>query len=113
MMGMHLKFFIAYHPQIEVVNRSLGDLLRCLVWDRARDWDLILPLAKFAYNDSVNRSTGMSPFEIVKGYRPRKLVDLVPQPMHTHVSESAHSLAEHIRSLYDDIRRHIEINNEH
>ena len=74
---------------------------------------MILPLVEFAYNDSVNRSTGMSPFEIVIGYRPKKLVDLFPLPMHARVSESAHSLAEHIRSLHDDIHHCIEINNKH
>ena len=66
MLGTQLKFSTPYHPQTdeqtEVVNRSLGNLLRYLVRDRAGDWDLVLPLAKFAYNDSVNRSTGMSPF---------------------------------------------------
>ena len=116
-MGTHLKFSTAYHPQTdgqtEVVNRSLGDLLRSLVRDRTRDWDLTLPHAEFAYNDSVNRSTGMSPFEIVTGYRPRRPIDLAPLPLHTHVSASALSMAEHIRSLHSDIRRRIEISNEH
>ena len=29
--GTTLKFSYAFHPQIEVVNCSLGDMLRCLV----------------------------------------------------------------------------------
>ena len=92
----------------------MGNLLRCLVRDRARDWDLVLPLAEFAYNDSVNRSTGMSPFEIVMGRRPRKPIDLVPSPLHARVSESAESaksFVDHIRSLHEHIRRHIETSN--
>ena len=103
------------HPQTdgqtEVVNRSLGNLLRCLVRDGARDWDLVLPLAEFAYNDSVNRSTGMSPFEIVMGRRPRKPIDLVPSPLHARVSESVESFVDHIRSLYEHIHHHIETRN--
>ena len=55
----------------------------------------------------------MSPFEIVMGRRPRKPMDLIPPPMHARVLKFAHSLAEHIRSLHDDIRHRIEINNEH
>ena len=115
MLGTQLKFSTTYHPQTdgqtEVVNRSLGNLLRCLVRDRAGDWDLVLPLAEFAYNDSVNRSTGMSPFEIVMGRRPRKPIDLVPSPLHARVSESAESFADHIRSLHEHIRHHIETSN--
>ena len=72
---------------------------------------MVLPLAEFAYNDSVNRSTGMSPFKIVISHRPRKPIDLVPSPLHARVSESAESFVDHIRSLHEHIRRHIEVNN--
>jgi hypothetical protein len=44
--------------QTEFVNRSFGDLLRSLVAKHHSQWDNILPQAKFAYNDSINRSTG-------------------------------------------------------
>ena len=81
-MGTRLQFSTAYHPQTdgqtEVVNRSLGNLLRCLVGEHVKTWDLILPTAEFAYNRSVNRSTGMSPFEVVSGYKPRMPIDLLP-----------------------------------
>ena len=70
-MGTLLKFSTAYHPQTdgqtEAVNKSLGNLLRCLVGYTPGSWDLVLPLAEFAYNNSVNRSTGKSPFEILHG----------------------------------------------
>jgi hypothetical protein len=55
-------FSSVYHPQMdgqtEVVNRSLGDLLRSLVTKHHSSSDSILPQAEFAYNDSVNRRTG-------------------------------------------------------
>jgi hypothetical protein len=55
-------FISAYHPQMdgqmEVVNRSLGDLLRSLVVEHHSSWDNTLSQANFSYNDSVNRSTG-------------------------------------------------------
>ena len=58
-LGTMLKFSTAFHSQsvgqTEVVNRSLGNLLRCLVGDHQGTWDLILPRAQFAYNNSVNR----------------------------------------------------------
>uniref|UniRef100_A0A2N9HIL9 CCHC-type domain-containing protein n=1 Tax=Fagus sylvatica TaxID=28930 RepID=A0A2N9HIL9_FAGSY len=56
----------------------VGNLLRCLVGDHARTWDSILPIAQFAYNNSVNRTIGMSPFEVVHGYKARKPLDLLP-----------------------------------
>ena len=115
-MGTKLKFSSAYHPQTdgqtEVVNRSLGNLLRCLVGEHTGNWDLILPRAEFAYNSSVNRSTGLSPFEIVQGYKPNQPVNLIPLPVHTRVSESAESFAQHVRSLHQDIIKQIDLNNE-
>jgi hypothetical protein len=68
-LGTKLNFSSAYHPQtdgqIKVVNRSLGNLLRCLAGTKPKQWDLALPQAEFAYNRSKSRTTGMSPFEIV------------------------------------------------
>ena len=97
MVGTKLKFSTAYHPQTdgqtEVVNRSLGNLLRCLVSEHNRNWDLVLPTAQFAYNSSVNRSTGMSPFEVVHGYKPKNPLDLLHMSIHAKVSKSTESFA--------------------
>ena len=61
LLGTKLNFSIAYHPQTDgqtkVINRSLGNLLRCLIGENLGNWDLLLPRAEFAYNNSVNRST--------------------------------------------------------
>ena len=77
--GTTLKFSSAFHPQTdgqaEVVNRSLGDMLRCLVGVKQGVWDLILSIPEFAYNNYVNRSIGRSPFQIVNGYSPRTPID--------------------------------------
>ncbi|XP_026655874.1 uncharacterized protein LOC113461018 [Phoenix dactylifera] len=54
----------------------------------------------------------MSPFEIVYGQHPRKPVDLIPLPMHSRTSESAESLAQHIRDLHKDIIKKLNISNQ-
>ncbi|XP_078441520.1 uncharacterized protein LOC144711407 [Wolffia australiana] len=66
LMGTQHRFSSAYHPQTdgqtEVVNRSLGNLLRSIVGDNVTAWDHVLPRAEFAFNYSVpdccNRKAG-------------------------------------------------------
>ena len=41
-----------------------------------KQWDLVLEQAEFAYNDSPNKSTGMSPFQILYGMHPRGVYEL-------------------------------------
>ena len=62
--------------QTEVVKKSLGDLLRSLVTEHHSSWDNILPQIEFAYNDSVNRSIGKSPFQVLYGMQPRGVSEL-------------------------------------
>ena len=112
LVGTELKFSTAFHPQtdgqIEVVNRSLGNLLWCLVGEVNRNWDSILPTAQLAYNSSVNRSIGTSPFEVVHGCTPRKPLDLLPMSPHVRISESAEVFAvRHIHDLHNEIRKKI------
>ena len=64
-----MYFSSSYDPQTdgqtEVVNQSLGNLLRSLVTEHRSQWDQILSQEEFAYNDSPNKSTWKSPFQIV------------------------------------------------
>nr|GFA26772.1 transposon Ty3-G Gag-Pol polyprotein [Tanacetum cinerariifolium] len=80
-LGSKLQFSSSHHPQTDgqakVVNRSLENLLRSLIGDNAKQWDLILPQAEFAYNSSVNRTTGKSPFEVMYGRNLITPLDLV------------------------------------
>ena len=114
-MGTKLKFSTAFHPQTdgqtEVVNRSLGNLLRTLVGEHIGNLDLKLSIAEFAYNSSVNRTIGKSPHEIVFGYRPRQPIDLIPVADHYRASESALSFASHIHELHKEINNKINESN--
>jgi hypothetical protein len=62
----HLGFSSSYHPQThgktKVTNMSLGNILKRLVSEHPKQWDQALTQVEFSYNDSSNRSIGLSPF---------------------------------------------------
>jgi hypothetical protein len=101
-------FSSVYHPQTdgqtEVVNRSLGDLLRSLVTEHHSQWDHILPQAEFAYNDSVNQSTGKSPFQVVYGMQPRGISELRDSEQTATRSASAQEFAEAMKELHSQVK---------
>ncbi|GJW99531.1 putative reverse transcriptase domain, zinc finger, CCHC-type, aspartic peptidase domain protein [Tanacetum coccineum] len=115
-LGTKLQFSFAYHPQTdgqtEAVNRSLGNLLRCLVGENIRKWDLVLPQVEFAYNRSCSQTTGKSPFEIVYGCNPLSPLDLVPLPVTSNYSSDADVRAEKIKELHEQVRGKIEKQNQ-
>jgi hypothetical protein len=105
---MDLSFNSAYHPQIdgqtEEVNIILGNLLRSLVTEHHNQWDQILPQEIFLYNDSPNRSTRKSPFQILYGLQPRgvsKLRDLGQSEIR---SAGAEDFAAEMQKLHIQIR---------
>ncbi|XP_038695889.1 uncharacterized protein LOC119993050 [Tripterygium wilfordii] len=115
-LGTKLQYSSAFHPQTdgqtEVTNRSVGNLLRCLVVDHVTSWDLILPQAEFVFNNSINRSTGSSPFEIVAGIKPRTPIDLLPLPSFQQPSGEALEFASHIHQIHAEVKRRLAISNE-
>ena len=69
-------------------------MLRCLTGENLRTWDFVLPTVESAYNSSINRIIGISPFEVVYGYQLSQLIDLILMtPHHTSMYESAASFA--------------------
>ena len=82
-LGSQLKMSTANHPQTdgmtERMNRVVEDTLRTYVNHKQTDWDTLLPLCQFAINDSIQFSTGESPFFLNHGQHPltpSSLVDL-------------------------------------
>ncbi|GKF11542.1 RNA-directed DNA polymerase [Tanacetum coccineum] len=110
-LGSKLQFSSSHHPQTdgqtEVVNRSLGNLLCSLIGDNAKQWDLILLQAEFAYNRSVNHTTGKSPFKVVYGRNPITPLDLVPVPDMGQFSEERADQSEHIKDLHRLVQEQI------
>ena len=84
LMGTKLNFSTAFHPQsdgqTERANRTLEEMLRAYISYHQKDWDLWLPMMEFAYNNSVNPSTGFSPFFLNYGHHPLVPSSLLKPP---------------------------------
>jgi hypothetical protein len=111
MVNTRLNFSSAYHPQsdgqTEVVNRSLGNLLRSLVGDQLKSWDKKLGQAEFAHNHAVNRSTKLSPFEIVYGFLPRCPLDLANLPSNTKINHKAEDFVTQLQDVHNLTRQNL------
>nr|GEY32372.1 hypothetical protein [Tanacetum cinerariifolium] len=115
-MGTQLQFSSSHYPQTdgqtEVVNRSLGNLLRSFIGENPRQWDLVLPQAEFAYNRSHSRTTRKTPFEVVNGVNPITPLDLTPLPTPRHFSSSGEEHAQQVQQMHTQVRAHIEKQNQ-
>jgi len=81
-LGTKLLFSTTCHSQTdgqtEVVNRTLGQMLRCFISGNPKVWENLLPHVEFAYNKVVNSTTAHSPFEVVYGFNPLTPLNLLP-----------------------------------
>nr|XP_027109191.1 uncharacterized protein LOC113729063 [Coffea arabica] len=89
-LGTKLLFSTASHfqsdGQTEVVNRTLGTLLRVLIKKNLKSWEECLPHVEFAYNRTVHSATHYSPFEVVYGFNPLTPLNLAPLPSSEQIS---------------------------
>jgi RNase H-like domain found in reverse transcriptase/Reverse transcriptase (RNA-dependent DNA polymerase)/Integrase zinc binding domain/Integrase core domain len=116
-LGTKLLFSTTCHPQTdgqtEVVNRTLGQLLRTMVRSNLKSWEDCLPFVEFAYNRCIHSSTGYSPFEVVYGFNPLTPLDLMPLPFKEIVSTDGKKKADLVKSIHEKARAQIEKKNEH
>lgn len=91
LLGSRSVLSTAFHPQTdgqtENMNRTLEDMLRHYVGSNHNDWDVLLPVAEFAVNNSFQSSIGMTPFYLNYGRHPhtplsRELDCSVPEAGH-------------------------------
>jgi len=63
------------HPQsqgvVERQNRTIKNQIRAHAEKDRENWDLLLPYILFAIRDTVNRTTGFTPFEVVYPFQVR------------------------------------------
>lgn len=101
----------SYHPQTdgqtERANRTLEDMLRAYVNDRHNDWDLYLSPLEFAYNNSINPSTGETPFMLNYGYHPITPTTMDLQSTDVH-NATASDFAKHMEQLITQAKLRLE-----
>ncbi|KAG8096288.1 hypothetical protein GUJ93_ZPchr0013g35274 [Zizania palustris] len=111
-LGTKLLFSITCHPQTdgqtEVVNRTLGTMLRAVLKKNLKMWEECLPHVEFAYNQEVHSTTKVSPFQVVYGFNPCAPIDLLPLPTFEHVHLDAKTHADFILKLHATPKEHIE-----
>ncbi|KAI2652491.1 Retrovirus-related Pol polyprotein [Labeo rohita] len=82
-----------YHPQtdglVERFNQTLKQMLRRVVAEDKKDWDLMLPYVLFGVREVPKASTRFTPFELLFSRQPRGLLDVAreawehqPAPSH-------------------------------
>ena len=75
-----LRLSTAYHPQTdgqtERMNQILEHYLRCFIDTTQTTWPKLLPNAQFSCNNAINSTTGISPFEALRGYQADFHIDI-------------------------------------
>lgn len=91
--GIKHRASSAYHPQTdgasERTNKTVNQVIRFHMERNQTGWLRALPRVCFAIMNTVNRSTGYSPFQLKYGRSPRivqPLVDTPPRPSREHIS---------------------------
>jgi len=83
--GIRLRMSTAFHPQTngqtEWLNQTIEAYLRAFVSKEQDDWVRLLPMAEFAYNNSVTTGNGMSPFYANYGFHPVAMNPASTEPL--------------------------------
>jgi transposase InsO family protein len=86
LLGITLSTTTAYHPQAdrqtERVNQELEQYLRVFVNECQDDWDELLPMAEFQYNNHIHSGTQQTPFLLDTGRHPRMGFELTQPASH-------------------------------
>ncbi|GAA5971619.1 hypothetical protein JCM3765_001266 [Sporobolomyces pararoseus] len=108
-----LNLSTAFHPQTdgatERLNQTLEQFLRIYTNYQQDDWELLLPLAQFVYNDTIHSATNTTPFFANYGFHPRFSVDLSVREASASASQrSALARAKELQDIHDCLRQEIE-----
>jgi hypothetical protein len=110
--GTTLKMSTAYHPQTdgatERLNQTLEQYLRIYVNYQQNDWENLLPLAQFTYNDTVHSSTKLTPFFANHAFHPNFNITLRPAG-DKPIDATAATYAQQLKVLHEVLRQEIKL----
>ena len=79
--GIQISNTTLYHPmgdgQVERFNRTLCNMLKAIPESEKKNWKDYLPKLTFAYNSTINKTTGYSPFFLMFGRESRLPIDSI------------------------------------
>ena len=93
---------------IERFNRTLGSMLRQVVDQKQKDWDVYLPLLTMAYRSTVHEKTGFTPNFMMLGRElpmPSHLIAKPPVDHSTSTQEYVTELKAKIRNAHEVARK--------
>jgi len=106
--GIRPRMSTAFHPQTdgqtERLNQTIEAYLRAFVAKDQSDWVSLLPMAEFAYNNSVMIGNGMTPFFANYGFHPAAVDPPAEEPLNPASRVYAHWM----QTIYEESRRGLE-----
>ena len=108
LLGIWPRMSTAFHPQTdgqtERLNQTIEAYLQAFVSKEQDDWVRLLPMAKFAYNNSTTTGNGMSPFYTNYSFHPAAMKPATTEPLNPASQVYAHW----IHAVYDESRKGLE-----
>ena len=93
-----MAYHLQWDGQTEHVNQELEQYLRMFVNEQQDDWDDLLPMAEFQYNNHVHSATQQTPF----------MLDTRQHPHMGFKPREPESLAETVNEFKDRMEKSLE-----
>ena len=97
-----------HHPQtdgmVERINSTIKQGICCLPEEFGMNWDKGVDQVLFALRSTIHESTGYSPFELMLGWTPRGLLDLLKESWKNRPPTSPTSALTYLTQIYDKMR---------
>jgi hypothetical protein len=111
LIGTKISLSTANHPQTdgqsERANQSIIALLRAFAEQFLHNWDKFLPILEFAFNNTLNSSTGYSPFQVNYGLSPLIPTDMISGTLISIDHEDINLILEKIETIHKIVKENL------